>query len=164
MLSHFQKLADYNQWVNSRLYECVGELSEEEFNADTKGFFKSLCGTLNHILVGDLLWMERVEGYGPKPSTLDIVLHTDFKDLKAARIQTDTRFIHLVQNQSENNFNEILKYTTTNGEPCSDSIGEIFTHMVNHQTHHRGQCHHMLNQLGKAPPSLDMIYFFRSLP
>lgn len=163
MLLHFQKLADYNQWVNNRLYECVSELSEKEFNADLKGFFKSLCGTLNHILVGDLLWMERVEGYGPKPATLDTVLYPKFKDLHTMRLQTDTRLINLVNKQEEENFGQLLKYVTMAGEPCCDSITEIFTHMINHQTHHRGQCHHMLNQLGKAPPSLDMIYFFRSL-
>ncbi|MFM9470035.1 DinB family protein, partial [Streptomyces scabiei] len=48
-------------------------------------------GTLNHLLVGDTIWMARFEG-GMYPSTdLDAILFDRFGDLRAARRQMDAR-------------------------------------------------------------------------
>ena len=40
-------------------------------------------------------------------------------------------------------------------------LGAALFHFFNHQTHHRGQVHAMLTQLGHRPAALDMIYFQR---
>jgi len=162
MKSHFENFAAYNAWANGKLYAAISDLSAAQRDQDLSGFFKSINGTLNHILVGDLLWMERLDNEGPVPSSLDEILHTNFKNLYDHRTQVDGRLIDFVSQQTTDNLQLFLDYTTTKGEECHDQISIILTHMFNHQTHHRGQCHHMLSQLGKAPPSIDMIYFIRS--
>ena len=50
---HFLMLAGYNSWANARLYGLAGQLTVEEYNRDMGAFFKSMSGTLNHILVAD---------------------------------------------------------------------------------------------------------------
>jgi hypothetical protein len=62
ILNHFRRLARYNTLANERLYAVCASLSDAERTADRKGLFKSIHGTLNHILVGDRLWMARFEG------------------------------------------------------------------------------------------------------
>ena len=162
MKSYFQDLAAYNQWANQTLYGSVSELTDAERHKDLGGFFSSLFNTLNHILVGDLLWMERLEGRGRKPATLDTILHEDFKALKLDRFETDKRLIQILDQMPPSMFSEHLDYKTSAGVDCHDPVIGILGHIFNHQTHHRGQCHHMLSQLGKAPPPLDLIYFLRN--
>ena len=36
---------------------------------------------------------------------------------------------------------------------------QIFRHIVNHGTYHRGQIANMLRQLGVKPPSTDLLYW-----
>ncbi|MEH6402848.1 MAG: DinB family protein [Sneathiella sp.] len=161
MIDHFQKFALYNQWANSRLYEVTATLTAEEQTRDLGAFFGNILGTLNHILVGDLFWMERIEGTGQKPSSLDEILYKTFSELRIARSASDERLIRITNTQSQEDYNSYLDYMTTKGVACHDHKAEVFAHLFNHQTHHRGQCHHMLTQLGKTLPPLDMIYFFR---
>ena len=64
---HFQLFARYNAWANARLYDAVAALSPQDFARDLGGFFGSLRGTLNHNLVGDLIWLQRLTGEGEAP-------------------------------------------------------------------------------------------------
>ncbi|WP_025897939.1 DinB family protein [Sneathiella glossodoripedis] len=161
MKSHFINFANYNRWANQTLYSSVAELTETELNQDVHGFFTSIFNTLNHILVGDLLWMNRLDEKGPKPARLDTILASNFDELVKMRTEADERLISIANAQNEEILSSFLDYVTTGGIACHDRVSEIMTHIFNHQTHHRGQCHHMLSQLGKEPPSLDMIYFIR---
>jgi len=52
MPSIFQMFAGYNEWANGRLYAAISELPDSEYRADHGAFFKSVHGTLNHLLVG----------------------------------------------------------------------------------------------------------------
>ncbi|MBC7956688.1 MAG: damage-inducible protein DinB, partial [Cytophagales bacterium] len=52
-------MAEYNRWMNLRLYEATASLSEAQIFEDRGAFFGSLYDTLNHIAVADLLWLHR---------------------------------------------------------------------------------------------------------
>ena len=59
MKSHWQMFAAYNAWANRRLYDHAARLSNDDYRADRGAFFKSVHGTLNHLLVADRIWMAR---------------------------------------------------------------------------------------------------------
>ena len=59
MKKHYHTFAGYNAWANRRLYEAAGTLSDAEYRADRGAFFKSMHGTLNHLLATDRIWMKR---------------------------------------------------------------------------------------------------------
>ncbi|WP_169543229.1 DinB family protein [Sneathiella aquimaris] len=164
MIGHYRDLSGYNTWANQRLFNAIQALSDAQQNMDVGGFFGSLNGTLNHILVGDLLWLERLEGKGEKPASLDAVLHGRLDDLWRHRRNVDHRLEHYCSVLTDDKLNSFLDYKTSAGIPCHDNVAKILTHIFNHQTHHRGQCHHMLGQLDIAPPPLDIIYYFRENP
>ena len=53
MQQHFRMFAAYNKWANSRDLRGGGRtVASDEFERNTGAFFKSMMGTLNHILVG----------------------------------------------------------------------------------------------------------------
>ena len=73
MKAHFDMLALYNRWANNRLYEAAAQLPDEDYRADRGAFFRSVHGTLNHVLVGDRIWMRRFTGEGEAPTRLDAI-------------------------------------------------------------------------------------------
>ena len=165
MKAHFQRMAAYNRWANARLYEAVGTLSAAEIAAPRSGFFPSLLKTLNHLLVGDTVWMSRLDGDGNHGlASLDQILHTDFAALRAARTAMDDRIVAFVDRVAPSRLEEDLVYRTVAGDPMRTHVAQVLAHFFNHQTHHRGQAHAMLSSTTVAPPVLDLIYFLRDHP
>ncbi|MEJ6781552.1 DinB family protein [Aminobacter sp. Piv2-1] len=163
MKQHFMMMAAYNQWANERIYEAAADLSEEEFGRDTGAFFKSMRGTLNHLLVADRIWMKRFSGEGDAPAALDIVLHADFARLRAARQTEDKRILEWVNGLSEKAFAGRFTYmTVTDMRTISQRLAPALDHFFNHQTHHRGQAHMVLTVLGRPSIILDLVYFQRT--
>jgi uncharacterized damage-inducible protein DinB len=160
---HFEMMAAYNRWANGRLYAAISELSEEEFNRDTGAFFKSAMGTLNHILVGDRIWLKRFTGEGEAPASLDAVLFPAFQALKLAREAEDERIVAWIASLTEAALAGRFTYmTVTDMRTVSQRLAPALAHFFNHQTHHRGQTHTILTALGKPSVTLDLIYFQRT--
>lgn len=165
MKPHFEMFAAYNRWANARLYEAVGALPADEWRRDVGAFFTSLCGTLNHILVADRIWMKRFTGTGEAPTALDTVLFEKFQALKNAREAEDVRIGTWISGMDETALAGTFTYTTvTARREVTQKLSPALAHFFNHQTHHRGQAHGILSQLGRTPPSLDLIYFQRQEP
>ena len=85
MKARFEQLAAYNRWANARLYEAALALSDSDYRRDVGAFFKSLHGTLNHLLVADRIWMKRLAGEGEAPDRVNAILHDDLRQLALAR-------------------------------------------------------------------------------
>ena len=160
MKDHFKRFANYNTWANARLYDAATALTDFERKRDVKGYFKSLHGTLNHLLVADRIWLHRLTGTGDMPDALDDILFDQFEALREARETEDRRLHDYVDALSIPDFEETVRYSNTRGEEKALPRAVILAHLFNHQTHHRGQATHILRQLGVAePPALDLLYF-----
>lgn len=55
LCDHVRLMASYNERMNTKLYEAGGQLSSEELLLDRQAFFGSILGTLNHIVVADIM-------------------------------------------------------------------------------------------------------------
>jgi uncharacterized damage-inducible protein DinB len=162
MSSHFTTMAEYNAWANARLYRMARQLPDEQYRRDVGAYFKSLHGTLNHILVADRIWMHRLTGVGDHPTKLNAVVFDDFRSLSVAREQEDQRIVRFVQGLSDAELEETWEYRTLNGTPQRQRRREILAHLFNHQTHHRGQAHAALTILGISEPDpLDLLIMQR---
>lgn len=155
------KLAGYNGWANERLYACAATLSDEEYRRDLGAFFGSVHATLNHLLLVDRLWLERLRGNSESPPALDTILFQDFEELRRTRVVEDSGLESFVEDLGEASFAGAVHYVTSSGSKQSHTRHEILAHLFNHQTHHRGQTHALLTRLGHAGPVLDFIYFLR---
>ncbi|MBV8963534.1 MAG: damage-inducible protein DinB [Hyphomicrobiales bacterium] len=162
MQHRYSRLALYNSWANDRLYDAVACVSDADYRADRGAFFKSLHGTLNHLLVGDRVWMRRFTGKGDAPMRLDAILYEDFHDLRRAR-ETEDRLIQTyVDGLGERTLNSIFNYSTiTNPAKVEQVLSEALDHFFNHQTHHRGQAHCLLTAITGTAPSLDLVILQR---
>jgi uncharacterized damage-inducible protein DinB len=162
MKAHFVMMAKYNAWANARLFRMAGALQDALYRKEVGAFFKSLHGTLNHLLVADCIWMRRLTGVGDHPDELNAILFDDLPLLHAARVDEDSRIIEFVQGLEEPAFEEVLEYRTLNGTPQRQRRREILAHLFNHETHHRGQAHAILTVLGVTEPdALDVLIMLR---
>ena len=163
MKTHFVMMAKYNAWANARLYRMVGALRDDVYRKEVGAYFKSMHGTLNHLLTTDRIWMRRLTGVGEHPDKLNAILFDDLTSLRAARVEEDERIIGFVQGLAEPDLEEVWNYRTLNGTPQSQPRREILAHLFNHQTHHRGQAHAILTTLGLSEPdSLDLLVMQRT--
>ncbi|MGE3148794.1 MAG: DinB family protein [Pseudorhodoplanes sp.] len=164
MKSRYRMLAGYNAWANERLYAKAATFSDADYRADRGAFFKSVHGTLNHLVVTDRIWMRRFTGMGDAPTRLDAILYDDFEDLRAARRAEDQRIVRYIEDLSEADFFGRIRYrTVSNPADIEQELWPALDHFFNHQTHHRGQAHCLFTQITgmNDAPSLDMIVFQR---
>lgn len=162
MKSHFVMMADYNAWANRRLYGMARQLPDEQYRRDVGAYFKSLHGTLNHIMVADLIWLHRLTGVGDLPKSLNAIIFDDLPSLSDARLQLDQRIIAYVDSLSDAQLEETWDYRMLNGALQSQRRRETLAHLFNHQTHHRGQAHAILTLLGvREPDGLDLLLMQR---
>jgi uncharacterized damage-inducible protein DinB len=152
-------MAAYNQWMNQRLYDACAELSVEQRKRDLRAFFKSIHGTLNHLLLGDRLWMGRFRGVPFQIQSLDQELYSDFATLRAERELTDKDIIEWVHGLRDEDFRRDLSFLTiANPQPHTCPFSVAVLQFFNHQTHHRGQLTTLLMQNGIDPGVTDLMW------
>lgn len=159
---HFRMFALYNRWANTQLYKAAAQLPAEALAEDRGAFFKSVLGTLNHLLVADRMWLARLQG-APAGTRLDELLFATLPALAKAREAEDARLIAYIGGLEEARFGEDATYHNTTGAPFTQVRHQILAHLFNHQTHHRGQAHDLLCQIGgrDAVPVLDLVAYQR---
>lgn len=169
--SKFRLQAQYNRWINRRVYEAAARLGPEGIALDRGAFFGSILRTLNHIMVGDLIWLRRFAGAHPsRPPRVPIgpqgwpdaerlnqVLYADFEVLRAKREQLDAVIEDWVEGLSEADLDIDLEYRNTQGVPARRAFDLLLAHLFNHQTHHRGQVTTLLTQAGEDVGATDML-------
>jgi len=162
--NHFQLLARYNTLANQRIYETCDRLSDGERKQIRPAFFKSIHGTLNHIMVSDRIWLARFAGKTIPSTGLDAILYADFHELWQVRITEDERIESFAANIEDEFLQGTIQYVNNQGKKYDDPVFLLVAHFFNHQTHHRGQIHDLLTQTNVKPPVLDMHRVFKPNP
>jgi len=153
---YFQMLARYNRIANEKLYGRCADLVASEYRKQRRGSFGSIHALLNHILLGDRIWMARFEGQGNATPALDAILFDNFHTLWAARVAEDARIQTYFEGVDEVFLARQFSYTNSLGREYVEEAPVAIGHFFNHQTHHRGQVHVMLSQTEVPPPALDL--------
>ena len=164
MTDRYKMFAGYNGWCNERLYDAAATVSDADYRADRGAFFKSLHGTLNHLLLGDRIWMYRFTGEGELPKSLEAILYEDFTALRAERRVMDGRISRYIGGLSDADLSGTIRYRTyTNPTDIEQKLAPALDHFFNHQTHHRGQAHALLTSMigNERTPSFDLIIYQR---
>lgn len=157
----FQMMAGYNRWMNERLYEICATISDEERKRDRQAFFRSIHGTLNHLLLADRAWLGRFTGEPLSFPSLDHQLYADFAELRRERAETDAVIVGFCETLSDSRLAADIEYATQAGKRFRHPLAPALAHAFNHQAHHRGQLTTLLSQLGVDPGVTDVIWFYR---
>jgi uncharacterized damage-inducible protein DinB len=152
-------MAAYNAWQNASLYGAAAGLDDAARKQDRGAFFRSIHGTLNHLMWGDTIWMSRFDGW-EKPSVpgQDSARYfDDFDALRAARIAADARIIDWARRLEPASLEgDLTWFSGVSQREMTQPKALLVMHMFNHQTHHRGQAHAMLTAAGARPEATDL--------
>ncbi len=150
-------LATYNTWMNEKVYACSADLPDADRRRDLGAFFKSIHGTLNHILVADEAWLQRFRGQPVTMLSPSQELHSDFDDLRRARRAMDQEIAAWAEGLTDLFADRPFSFYSVTYKKDRVVPGWVaIAHVFNHQTHHRGQVTTLLKQLGKDPGVTDL--------
>lgn len=169
MKALLQMLAAYNRCMNQKVYAGVSAMEPAALFQDRGAFFRSIGGTLNHILVADVIWLKRYSNHAKEfqtlspltqfetPTALDQILHCDLHKLTQDRKQIDQILINFCGEVTETDLKVSLTYNNTRGVTFTRSFDALILHLFNHQTHHRGQVTTLLAQSGIDVGVTDLL-------
>jgi len=173
LTTQYAALARYNTWMNQRLYGLAAELSDEERKRDLGAFFKSIHGTLNHLLLTDRVQLGRFMGTEHARSldqrggvieirSLGQELYADFDTLRGERERTDAMIESWAANITRKFLARTMEYDAMS-QPGHYRVPmwAAVTHFFNHQTHHRGQISTILSQLDHDVGITDFMAMLR---
>lgn len=169
MPTHFDLFAEYNRLMNARLYDGASQLSDSDLRRDRGAFFKSVLGTLNHILVGDILWLKRFAKHPSseaalrymvnmeRPRSLDATLFDELEPLREQRTVVDDIIVDWLGSLVEVDFQGAISYESMSGVRFTKPFASLISHLFLHQVHHRGQVTTLLSQSGVDFGETDLI-------
>lgn len=169
MKEHVHLMAEYNQHMNQKIYDAAESLTPVQLHENRSAFFGSVFATLNHIAVGDTIWLKRLASGLPNqtafhpiadlwwPESLTTILCGDIQALRARRVLLDDVLLNLSASLSEAELSQSISYKNMKGDDFSKNVFSLLMHVFNHQTHHRGQVTTLLSQLGVDIGATDLV-------
>ena len=177
MKPHFELMANYNAVMNQKICDAIASLAEDNLWQDNKAFFGSILGTLNHLMVGDLIWLRRFNNHPnhsynteangfkalealtsfPLPTALTQTLYRTKEDFIRNRQALDQIIIQFIDEAIESDYSTTLTYTNTKDNVFNKPFSMLLQHLFNHQTHHRGQVTTLMSQMGIDIGETDLL-------
>ncbi|HVZ98112.1 MAG TPA: DinB family protein [Chitinophagaceae bacterium] len=157
---YFKELAAYNLWANAIVCGWLEQISDEQWSREIISSFNSIRETVLHIISAENAWLQR---FKKQPAEW---LQSTYKGTKDEHIKlwkkTSEEFKLFVDDFNENDLNTNLDFKRLNGEAFSMPYYQLFAHVVNHATYHRGQLVTMLRQAGFTKVgSTDLLGVYR---
>jgi uncharacterized damage-inducible protein DinB len=160
-LSEVRLLYAYNGWANRRLVAASSTLTPELLTRDLAVSFRSVWGTLQHILWGEWLWLERWQdrsstGWNPPECP-------DLGSLGLRWMEIEREQFAFIERLTAADLERLISYENPPGTPWTYTLAHMLQHVVTHSAYHRGQIAAMLRQVGIAPPPTDYLVFVDGL-
>jgi uncharacterized damage-inducible protein DinB len=148
MKPFFEELFEYNNHFNQKLADIFNESPDKTSEKAIKLF--------NHLLNAHQIWNNRIQ---PKQTPFGVWELNAVQDLKNIDASNYKQTLFILDNFD---LNTPIKYTNSKGDTFSNSIQDIYFHVINHSTHHRGQIASEFRQYGLNPLVTDYIFYKRT--
>jgi len=148
--------------------DCCLSLPDDVLKKETNSFFPNIISYWNHIIFGDLILLSRLASNEvgqlniadfnkfPIPKAPQDIYSHQLSDLKNLREALDELIERFCINLTEDDCENVITYTTTEGELIKRVVADVIQHIFNHQTHHRGQLTCVLSQIGVDYGCMDL--------
>ncbi|AEM46604.1 DinB family protein [Acidithiobacillus ferrivorans SS3] len=164
--NHFITMSRHHQWATRKLLGNIKKIPGANYRKNFGSFFRSINGTLNHLLVADSIWISRFKNEPSPQITLDVEIETEFKSLIKRLKQSSSGWEEFVMRTADGKLSdEIATYCKAlNGKDTSSPFASTLDHAFNHGTHHRGQITVAIATMGYLDTEVDQIYIIRNTP
>lgn len=158
-------LYEYDRWANNRVLHAASALATEQFTRDLGGGFRSVRGTLVHILGGEWGWLAYWKTPCPSAASLvglwdrhDTLFRPDaFPNLTTLRLKwadVEREQAEFISGLTDEDLSRIVPFRSTHVR-----LEHLLQHAANHSTYHRGQVALMMREVGAEPMATDFHVF-----
>jgi len=161
--NYFIQLAEYNIWANTIFMGWLRQITDEQWNQPAESSFKSIAETVVHTAGAEKIWFERLtEVQSP------VFLLSVFKGTKEEALAiwetTSQNLKSFIENLDETQMQKVLRFVRLDNKTYELEYYQVFAHIFNHSTYHRGQLVTLLRQAGfTGIHSTDVSTYFWSL-
>jgi uncharacterized damage-inducible protein DinB len=158
-VGEYKLLAKYNKEANAKMNEIILSLSDEDWNKEFGGYFKSIHELCSHIFVGDYRWLQKVkanrnfknlpESFFNKEVNLSEVLFANIAEYIKARQELDNIIVDFANELTQNDLQFAFDFVNYKGITLHKKLEVYLLHLAHHETHHRGMISVYLDMLGK---------------
>ena len=158
---YFTEVAAYNVWANDIVWGWLDQISDEQWNQNIVSSFNSIGETALHIVSAETIWLDRLNKV-----EAPVWIQSTFKGSKEETIELWKRSTaglkKFMDEFDEAGMMDILVFKRINGDRYEMPHYQVFAHIFNHSTYHRGQLVTMLRQAGFTNVgSTDKLGFYR---
>lgn len=154
LFSHYAKC---NSVINQEMMRILETLGEDPFELALGGYyFKTLGHILEHVYVSDMNWMKeftKTTGFTPVPEEAvgeippyGSQVFSKITLFKAQRIKLDNYIQTYMDAIGQDGLAKRVSRQTRNNGLIERDLWKALVHFFNHQTHHRGQVSHYLDE------------------
>ncbi|MEM1390233.1 MAG: DinB family protein [Pseudomonadota bacterium] len=155
-------MARYNHCQNRQLYALADQLPDTARRRELGMCFGSVHNLFNHMLWDDMTLMHCLaDGPRPEVSTVrtSVFMETGWAALKSRHDKFAQRICEWADGVDTEWLSGVALWRSAAAqESALRSRAMLVMQLFNHQTHHRGQLHVMLSQLGVATPHTDVCF------
>jgi uncharacterized damage-inducible protein DinB len=160
--NYFKQLADYNIWANDIVHSWLDKLTDEQWSREIVSSFPSLSATALHTAAAETIWLDRLNK-APEPRWLTNIVKGGKQEVQDAWKSSTAGLKVFVETFDEAKLQESVSFRRPDGNTYQLEFYQIFAHVFNHSTYHRGQIVTMLRQAGFTNVhSIDMSTYLWS--
>jgi uncharacterized damage-inducible protein DinB len=137
----------------------IKTLTDEEWNRQFSGYYKSIHELCSHIFIWDYIWLSRLKSAGSFSSLNGSYFNREYNfrellfentgEYLAKRPELDAVLTDFVNEITADDLTKEARWTDSEGVRSGEKVEIILIHLSNHQTHHRGMISLYLESLGK---------------
>ncbi len=148
MKTHFNRLFEYDRWANQLVYDT---LTQHNVIDDR------IISLFSHVLWATGIWYKRISKMEIIPADpFGQMLYEEMQERINSNYNNYTKLI-----EATDDFADTCAYRDLRGNTHATALNDIFTHVANHATYHRGQIASRIKEIGLQPPGTDYITFTR---
>ena len=158
--NEIKKIFDYNFWAFERIWECISQISDEQFVQEIDYSTGSIRNIIVHVMSGNRVWMSVLKGIEFPPR----LKFDDFDTLSKTKAKWDElklEFLDHLNSIEQEQLDEAINWELfSQGLKSTNPRWEILFHLANHGTDHRAQILAVLNyHFHVKTVEQDMLYY-----
>lgn len=140
-------LLEYNRHANQMI---IRAFVEDGFRAEEG------IRLFSHLINAHHTWLARMQEKPPMFDIWEIHVINSFLQVDQKNHDASHALLKIIPDPDAD-----IQYSNSQGKTYRSSYQDIFLHIINHSSYHRGQLTRMMREAGFVPPNTDYIFYRR---
>lgn len=154
-------MSNYNLWANKKVALWCGTIDDDQWTQKLISSYLTIKDTVLHLCGAERIWNDRLIGV-QKMVWLPDSFEGDRKSAIQLLLSGSKALVKTAEQQASQDWQNPIAFNNLDGSSNQMIACNIFMHVLNHSTYHRGQIVTMLRQVGFTDvSSTDINYYLQ---